>query len=110
MATMAKTPAQLTYDYVRQRSHMLFFELGPDGRIIEANAYAESVIGISLANHKFQDLMVDFIGSFNLTLLFQEPSKYNLLNIRMRSGLPQNYYFYFEPMGNRILAFGRLDN
>jgi signal transduction histidine kinase len=28
----------------------------------------------------------------------------------MKSGLPQSYYFHFEPMGNRVLAFGRLDN
>lgn len=107
---MVKTSAQFTYDHVRKRSQMLFFELEADGRIIEANTYAESVIDIPLAKHNFKDLIVDFIGSFSLSLLIQEPSQDHLLNIKMRSGLPQSYYFHFEPMETRVLAFGRLDN
>jgi hypothetical protein len=100
---MAKNPAQLTYDHVRQRSQGLFFDLGTDGRIIEANTYAVSVIGIPLARQKFQDLVVDFIGSFNLEILIQEPSKDHLLNIRMKSGFPQSYKNH-RPSSKPLLA------
>ncbi len=106
---MMDTPEKLTFDYVIEKAQFLFFILDADGRIFQVNRYAESILGCPLDRKNFQELIVDFSGSFNLEPLIQERSKEHLLNIQLDSGLPQSFYFQFKPMGNRVMAMGRLD-
>lgn len=106
---MAENPEKLTYEHVRQRSQILFFELAMDGSILQAGTYARKITGCTLHVQKFQDVIVDFDGSFDLNRLVKEPLTDHLLSIRTCSDMPQSYYFHFEPMGRKVLAFGRLD-
>ncbi len=106
---MAKNIEQTTYDYVKDYSQFLFFVLANDGQILDANKFAEAMTGCRPGQKKFQDLIVDFHDSFHLESLKNDPSKNHLLNMKMDSGLPQSFYFHFEPMGSTVLAFGRLD-
>jgi len=106
---MAKKLGQATWEYVNEQSQILFFVLASDGRILEANRFAESMTGCRPGQKKFQDLVLDFHDSFSLDHLTKEPAIEHLLNIKMGSRLPQSFYFRFMTTAPFILAFGRLD-
>ena len=106
---MAKNWGRETWEYVNDHSQILFFVLAPDGRIFEANRFAESMTQCRPGQERFQDLIVDFRGAFSLKRLIKESSVDHLLNIKMKSGLPQSFYFRFMTKTHFILAFGRLD-
>ena len=60
---------------------MLFFVVSADGDIIDANEYAKSITGCRLNETKFQDLVVDFSGTCDVTALISQPDKEHLINI-----------------------------
>ena len=108
-AMTSENPEQLTLQYVQNRAQMLFFILGANGQIIEANQAARSMTGRELTAENFAEIIIDFSGTFDLKALANAPDKEHLLNIPTRAGLPQSFYFFFEAMGDRYIAFGRLD-
>ena len=57
---MAKNLGQAAWDYVNDHSQILLFVLEPDGRIIEANRFAQSTTGCRPGRERFQDLIIDF--------------------------------------------------
>ncbi len=88
---------------------MLFLVVKADGDIIDANEYAKSITGRRLNETKFQDLVVDFSGTCDVTALIHQSDKEHLINIQTHTGLPQSFYFHFAPLADKFLAFGRLD-
>ena len=98
-----------THDYFNEMAPVLLFILTPMGDIIHSNRYARDLTGRSLLGENFRHVIVDFTGKFNLNELVSEPTTEWLLNIATASGVPQSFYFTFKPVGDRILAFGRLD-
>ncbi len=97
------------HNYCKKKAPILYFVLSADGNIIEANQYANDLTGRPLIGEKFQDLVVDFTGKFDLTVLSNDRSKEHLLNIETASGLPQSFYFSFSKVEDLFLVFGRLD-
>lgn len=96
-------------DYIRHTAPVFYVQLAPDGRIMEASKYAESLVGRPLSSEYFQDLLVDFHSAVHLPSLFQETSQEHMLHIQTRSGLPQSLFFHFQSLGQTFLALGRLD-
>lgn len=99
----------LVFDYIQKRAQMLFFILDTEGRILEANKAAHEITGRNVNNAKFRDLVVDFSGSWDLGHLLSNPGQEHLIHIQTHTGLPQSFYFYFERMRDKTLAFGRMD-
>ncbi len=106
---MTQSKQQKVYDYLEKKSQILFFVLSPGGSIIEANGFARSMTGCLVHKTTFAELVVDFSGSFVFQELVQNPRGPHLLNISLSSGVPQSFYFDFEPVGTQILAFGMQD-
>ena len=98
-----------THAYFDEMAPVLLFILTPTGDIIHANRYARDLTGRSLLGENFRHVIVDFTGKFNLNELVSESTTEWLLNVGTASGVPQSFYFTFKPVGDRILAFGRLD-
>ncbi len=99
-----------TYAYFEEKAPLLFFILSREGKIVNANRYAQDLTGRSLSGENFRDMIVDFTGKFDLTDAMRNPSTERLINIGSASGQPQSFYFTFKPVADDcILAFGRLD-
>lgn len=98
-----------TFEYLSKQAPILFFILSKQGLIVEANAYADRMTGRVLSGERFQDVVVDFTGKFDLSALTSDPSKERLIHIGNASGILQSFYFTFKPASDHILAFGRLD-
>lgn len=96
-------------EYCANKADFLFLILSRDGRIAEANAYAQRMIGRSLKGEKIEDVIIDFDESFDLAKVSASDTKEHLLNVSGASGLPQSFYFTFRKIGDGIMVFGRLD-
>ncbi len=96
-------------DYVEQTAPVLFFLLSEQGHILDANQFAKKLTATSLRTSRFQDLVLNFSGNFELQSLTADAGKEHLLSIHTASGMPQSFYFSFAQADNRILTFGRLD-
>jgi signal transduction histidine kinase len=95
--------------YVQRMAPVLQFVLAKDGGILEANRFAAEVTGRQLTGSLFQELVVDFQQSFDLGRFMAADREEVLLNITTHTGLPQSFYFHFEPLGENCLVLGRLD-
>ena len=95
--------------YLNQQAPVLFMTLSGDGKILKANDYAQKTTGRPLKGEQFQEMIVDFNGTFNLAAAVEDPSEEQLINIETASRLPQSFYFSFKRVADHILAFGRLD-
>ena len=98
------------HHYLEKKAPVLYFILSIDGKVMLANHFASNLAGQQLVGEKFQDLVVDFTGTFNLATLANDNSKEHLFNIETASGLPQSFYFSFRRVNDQILVFGRLDS
>ncbi|MGA2228819.1 MAG: PAS domain S-box protein, partial [Syntrophobacteraceae bacterium] len=96
--------------YVEQEAALLVFTLDSSGRILNANRYAERLVGKELPQKKLSDVVVDFTGSVKLPDLINEPERVHLINIETAGGLPQTFYFRFLRAGSEILAIGELNS
>lgn len=109
MTADAKNQCKIS-DYVEQKAPILFFLLSLDGHILDANQFAKTVTATSLHTARFNDLVLNFSGKFELASLTADIGKEHLLSINTASGMPQSFYFSFVPADdNQVLAFGRLD-
>lgn len=106
---MGTHPEQLIQRYMNTTAQVFFVTCNTDGLIIDANPYAEFLAGHKLCQTYFQDLIVDFDGTFRLEKLVPQSGKEHLLHVKTRPGLPQSLYFRFESLDDSFLAFGRLD-
>ena len=97
------------FSYLKERAPVLFFVLTDSGEVVETNAYAERVAGPHVVGKKFQDLIIDFAGRFDLMAATRDPTKEHLFNIGNPAELPQSHYFSFKKIADQILVFGRLD-
>lgn len=95
--------------YLDKTAPVVFLILTPEGRIAEANRFAETLAGRTLAGTPFTDFIIDFGVSFDPAVLTADPSGERLLSINTSSRLPQSFYFSFKPVHDQILVFGRLD-
>lgn len=96
-------------DYMEHTAPVLFFLLSEQGRILDANEFAKKMIAPSLHAARFDDLVLDFSGMFQLASMSADGGKEHLLSIDTASGMPQSFYFSFVPADDQILVFGRLD-
>lgn len=106
---MASQPELLTHRYLNHTAPVFFLTCSLDGRIIEANHYAEQLAGRPLCQKYLSEIVVDFKGVFSLDELIRPSDKENLLHIQTESGLPQSLYFRFERLEDTVLVLGRLD-
>ncbi len=97
------------HHYFQRKAPVLYFVLSTDGKIVDANRYANFLTGRRLIGEKIQDLVVAFSGKFDLAALLNDHSSEHLLNIQTAFGLPQSFYFFFSKVEDLILVFGRLD-
>jgi len=97
------------FSYLKDRAPDLFFVLTQSGEVVETNAYAEHVAGPQVVGKKFQDLIIDFTGQFDLIAATRDPAKEHLYNIGDPVELPQSYYFTFKKIADHVMVFGRLD-
>jgi diguanylate cyclase (GGDEF)-like protein len=102
-------PGEEALAYLMAHAPVLFFRLSPEGRVMEANAYARHVVGGELAGKDFSALLVHFTKGLEAAGLAPDPPQGRLLNVQTASGLPQSYYFHFRKTAGGLLAFGRLD-
>ena len=96
-------------EYMEKTAPILFFRLSAEGRILDANQFAKTLTAISLRTARFDDLVLDFSGKFELAPMSGDAGKERLLSINTASGMPQSFYFSFVPADDQILVFGRLD-
>jgi signal transduction histidine kinase len=95
--------------YLDKTAPVVFLILTPEGRIAEANRFAETLAGHNLTGTPFTDFIIDFGVAFDPAILTADSSREYLLSIQTRSRLPQSFYFSFKPVHDRVLVFGRLD-
>lgn len=97
------------FSYLQERAPVLFFVLTESGEVVETNTYAEHALGSPVVGKKFQDLIIDFTGRFDLNAATRDAAEEHLFNIGDPEALPQSYYFTFKKIADQILVFGRLD-
>lgn len=95
--------------YFWEEAPVLFFQLRPDGTILEVNRFTSRTLEGPLKGASFASLVVDFHDRFDIQEVADDPEKDHLLNIRIQGAFPQTYYFHFFRHEEGILAFGRLD-
>jgi len=88
---------------------VIFFVLSPKGQILSANQYANQFIGYDPVGQSFHDVIVDFSENFDLNTCVSDPSTERMITIAAGSGAPETFYFTFEKIKDRVLAFGRMD-
>lgn len=107
---MAATPIeQALARFLREDASVIVLVLDSQERILEANSYAEKLIGRSLSGLSFTDLLVDFRTSFSISDVVATGGSH-LLNVNSFTGLPQTFFFYFKNLGDTILALGELNS
>jgi signal transduction histidine kinase len=95
--------------YFNERAPILFFTLSKKGLIVDANAYAIKLTDRKLIGDPFEEVIVDFYGSFDLQAFANDSHQERLIHISAGTKLPQSFYFTFRQVSDHILAFGRPD-
>lgn len=96
--------------YLLEESSILYIILNREGKIVQANRYAEKLIGADICNKFAADIIVDFNQTFNLSQLIEDSSKMHLLNISTVDGVPLTFYFHFYDLSETIVMVGELNN
>ena len=96
--------------YVQEEAALLVFTLDSDGLILNANHYAERLVGENLLQQKLGDIIVDFTGTVKLPDILDEPDRVHLINVKTAGGLPQTFYFRFLRAGSEVLAVGEINS
>ncbi len=97
------------HSYLERKAPVIFFVLSPKGEILSANQYANQLMGHDPAGQGFDDVIVDFSGKFDIASAVSEPSTEQILTVSAGNGSPETFYFTFEQINDRVLAFGRMD-
>jgi signal transduction histidine kinase len=92
-----------------EKASVILIAVDRKGFIVEANSYARSITGLDLKGKNFNEVLVDFSGSFNAESFFCTEEKTYMYNIITASGLPETYYFRFREDGDLVLVIGELD-
>lgn len=95
--------------YLKETAPVVFLTCTDDGKIIDANRFAQLLTGQKLINSYLKKHIVDFAGTFDFGELVRQSNHEHLLNIQTASGLPQSLYFRFKAFNDTVLTFGRLD-
>ncbi len=95
--------------FLRESGSDLFLVLSREGTILDANRSARSVTGRPLVGEPFRKMIIDFTGGFDITAAADGTAGNQWVSIGGPGGVPRSFQFSFKPLGDRILAFGRLD-
>ncbi|KYC52518.1 MAG: adaptive-response sensory kinase [Candidatus Methanofastidiosum methylothiophilum] len=106
---MVASTKEIVYKYVKEGAPVIFLLISKNGDVIEANSYANKIIGQDLSKKKFSDIFIDFKDKLDLNDLSKDPSNTVMLNINTVTGLPQTFYFNFYKDADDILVLGKLD-
>ncbi len=96
-------------EHVSQHAAFICLALDQAGIIVDANAYAQNLMG-EVKGKRLADILVDFDGTFRLELALDSRETPVLLNIPLRTGLPETYYFRFIEAGDSILVIGEVNS
>jgi signal transduction histidine kinase len=88
---------------------VLALVLDGEGLILEANAWAQSLLGPELAGRPLAQYVVDFTHSLDLASVFLRPDRLHMFTLSLASGQPETYHFRFFPLAEGTLALGHLD-
>ncbi len=100
--------AQALVHFLKEDSSLLLLVLDKGERILEANAYAEKLVGRPLVGLPFADLLVDFSASFDIAEAVKNGGPM-MLNMTSLTGLPQTFFFRFIDLDGKILVLGELN-
>ena len=91
-----------TYAYFEEKAPVLFFILSREGKIVNANRYAQDLTGRSLSGENFRDVIVDFTGKFDLTDAMQRPVHGTTHQYRQRLRSAPELLFHVQTGGRRL--------
>jgi len=95
--------------YIMEQASVIVICVDREGIIVDANNYAGRITGLELKGKRFNEVLVDFPGLFNIDDFLSSDKKAYMFNIIAASGLPETYYFRFKEMDDQILLIGELD-
>jgi diguanylate cyclase (GGDEF)-like protein len=95
-------------NYVDQHAPVIFLFLDKKAIIRRVNRFAAKLLGEDIIGKNFQDKLIDFHQTFQLSNMTHSDTVH-LLTIGTQTGSPQTYHFRFYTSGDDILAFGHLD-
>jgi signal transduction histidine kinase len=96
-------------NYICEFAPLVFLVLDPEGRVRDANGYAEGIIGSDPRGEMFEDLVLDFTESLRLSDFLDDPDRERMLDIPVPDDHPQTFRFRFYPREDHVLVFGRRD-
>lgn len=93
--------ARFAFDH----ASLLVLVLDREGRVQEANRFAQSLTGGLVPGSSFADLLVDFSSSFDLEHAVAAREAM-LLDVTTNQGPPQTLQFHFADCGDALLVIG----
>lgn len=92
--------------HIMERSAMAVLVLDREGRILETNSYAKSLVGRDILRLFLSEVILDFSSTFCLKSCLQNSKDSYLLNLPSIDGLAHTLYFRFYEEAEYILAIG----
>lgn len=99
----------LLVDYVYEHAPIILLVIDGDGLVVEANHYAQQILGGRLEGRSACKLFVDFAGTDLVSEAIRSGRGEQLLNISTVTGLPQSFRFSFHRADGRSVILGRID-
>jgi signal transduction histidine kinase len=95
--------------FLVDRLDALVMTFDREGLLLEANPFAQRVLGAQAGRSAFDDLFVDFQQNLDLLGLAEQGAQNRLLHVSGPGLAPQTFYFDFLDLGEEILVLGRPD-
>lgn len=102
--------AQAALAYLMDCAPVLALRLDPERRITQASAFARTLLGNNILTRPLLDLAVPFTPFPELSGPKSPPTHECLVTLETADGSPRSFHFRFEPIGNELLALGRIDH
>lgn len=95
--------------YLYESAPILFLQLDPDEKIIDANRFTRDRIAGHCIGNLLQEILLPFAGKMDLESLRKDEGKCHLMHVVTNGELPETFKVQFVPIGKDTLVFGSLD-
>ena len=100
---------QAADQYLQENAPVLYLLVGPDGRLLDGNAYSRKLLGKDLLGPTVDDIFLTFGGPLDIGSLRNHPEQVQMLSLATAAGLPETLLCHFKAVDDNTVIFGTLD-
>jgi signal transduction histidine kinase len=100
---------EATLSQTFESAPVLLLRLDAASRVLEANAFARSLLGENIIGRSLAEWVIDFHGVLDYIALFAPGDVCRALTLKTAAGIPETLHIQFVAEGDGVMAIGGID-